>query len=110
MRDAAVHNQKLSVPRVTLGDNRQCRGGMMDPNPHRVRTMVRCGSGHDHELCVQVRRGVPPELRCSEEQPTGWSFGGGGCPLPKDLVGLVERELRDHFQECRRRGYVLVAA
>lgn len=82
----------------------------MESDPHRARTKVRCGSGHDHELCVQVARGVPPELRCSDEQPTGWSFGGGGCPLPDDLVALVERELRDDFQECRRRGFVLIAA
>jgi hypothetical protein len=79
----------------------------MESDPHRVRAKVRCGSGHDHEPCVQVTRGVPPELRCSDEQPTGWSLGGGECSLPDDLVALVERALRDDFQECRRRGYVL---
>jgi hypothetical protein len=79
-------------------------------SPHRVRTKIQCREGHDHELCVQITRGVPPELRCSDEQPAGWSFGGGGCALPGDLPGLVERELRDDLQECRRRGYVLIAA
>lgn len=77
---------------------------------HRVRTKIRCRRGHDHELCVQVTRGVPPELRCPDEQPTGWSFGGGGCVLPDGLPELVERELRDDLQECKRRGYVLIAA
>jgi len=76
---------------------------------HRVRTKIAC-SGHEHELCVQVDRGVPPGLRCSDDQPQGWSFGGGGCPLPEDLSGLVERKLRDDLQECLRRGYVLIAA
>jgi ADP-ribose pyrophosphatase YjhB (NUDIX family) len=82
----------------------------MDTNTHRVRTKVRCGGGHEHELCVVVSRGVPPELRCADEQPAGWSFGGGGCNLPEDLADQVERELRDDFQECKRRGYVLIAA
>ena len=77
---------------------------------HRARTKIECGQGHLHDLCVQVSRGVPPELRCPEDQPAGWSFGGGGCTLPGDLSSLVERELRDNLQECKRRGYVLLAA
>lgn len=77
---------------------------------HRVRTMYECTAGHRHELCVIVERGVPPELRCADQQDAGWSLGGGGCPVPKNLSALVERELRDDLQECKRRGYVLIPA
>lgn len=82
---------------------------MTEPG-HRVRTVYVCGVGHRHELCVIVGRGVPPELRCPDQQNPGWGPGGGGCTVPNDLAGRVERELRDDLQECRRRGYVLIAA
>ncbi|EWS99596.1 hypothetical protein N865_01230 [Intrasporangium oryzae NRRL B-24470] len=61
---------------------------------------------------MQVSRDVHPDLRCSPEQGDGFSYGGGGgiCILPPDLAALVERELRNSYQESRRRGYVLVAA
>jgi hypothetical protein len=77
---------------------------------HRVRTVYECGVGHRHELCVIVGRGVPPELRCADQQNAGWGPGGGGCSVPKDLAAQVERELRDDLQESKRRGYVLIAA
>lgn len=68
-----------------------------------------CGRGHAaHSLCVEVDRGVPPELRCDPGQPSGISHGGGGCPLPDDLQSRVVRELRENFQESKRRGFVLI--
>jgi hypothetical protein len=88
----------------------------MSPNPHhgpthRVRAKVRCQSGHQHELCVTVPREVHPDLRCAPDDSAGYvTSGGGGCRLPADLQTLVERELREHYQESRRRGWVEVAA
>lgn len=78
---------------------------------HRVRVKVQCSGAHDpHELCVRVPREVHPDLRCLPQQAAGYSHGGGGgCTLPVDLQARVERELRDHYQESRRRGWVLVA-
>jgi hypothetical protein len=77
---------------------------------HRVRVKVQCNrSSHTpHEVCVRVPREVHPDLRCAPEQGDGYSYGGGGCILPADLQARVERELRDHYQESRRRGWVLV--
>jgi hypothetical protein len=79
---------------------------------HRVRAKVFCQSGHEHELCVTVPREVHPDLRCAPDAGAGYvtSGGGGGCSLPGDLQALVERELREHYQESRRRGWVQVAA
>ncbi len=81
----------------------------MNPNSS-VTVRFACNTGHDpHQLCVEVRRGVPPELRCQPDQPTGINpGGGGGCPLPANYRELVENELRDNFQECKRRGFVLI--
>jgi len=78
---------------------------------HRVRVKVQCNDSHSpHELCVRVPREVHPDLRCPPDQGAGYSYGGGGgCTLPADLQARVERELRDHSQESRRRGWVLVA-
>ena len=82
------------------------------PANHRVRVRFMCRGGHDHELCVQIRREVHPDLRCEAQQSDGYGYssGGTGCTLPAELPELVERELRDHFQESRRRGWVLIAA
>ena len=77
---------------------------------HRVRTKLVCRQGHEHELCVTVGREVHPDLRCPPDQTAGLVFSGGGCPLPPDFQDLVERELREHYQESRRRGWVSVAA
>jgi hypothetical protein len=81
------------------------RGGQ-----HRVRAKVRCRSGHEHELCILVGREVHPDLRCQPEQDAGYAFGGGGCVLPDGLDALAERELREHYQESRRRGWVEISA
>ena len=81
----------------------------MNPN-NSVKVKFDCGKGHAlHELCVQIDRGVPPELRCEPGQPSGISKGGGGgCRVPEDLPGVVATELRDNFQESKRQGYVLI--
>ena len=83
----------------------------MNPNSS-VSVRLDCGKGHTlHDLCVDIRRGVPPELRCNPGQPSGIARGGrGGCPIPGDLRDRVEAELRDNFQECKRQGFVLVRA
>lgn len=79
-------------------------------DPHRVRVRFQCGAGHPpHPICLQVNRGVPPELRCDAGEGSGIGGGGGGCPLPPDLQERVERQLRDNLQEAKRQGYVLVA-
>jgi hypothetical protein len=76
---------------------------------HSVRAIFRCRTGHEHELCVDVQRGVPSELRCAPSQPQGYGAGNGtGCRVPGDLEEQVQRELRYSFQESKRRGYVLI--
>ena len=82
---------------------------MNSPN-NRVRAKFECKAGHLHDpLCVAISRGVPPELRCQPDQPTGvGGGGGGGCSLPNDWQERVERELWDNFQESKRRGFVLI--
>lgn len=83
----------------------------MNKQNNRVSVMFMCRSGHEHPLCVAISRGVPPELRCSSEQGSGYGGGGGGgCTIPPDLVGRVELKLRDEFQESKRQGFVLVIA
>ena len=78
------------------------------PSTHdRAHVVFRCQAGHDHEMCVTVPRGVPPELRCPPEQAQGFG-GGGGCLVPVDLQERVDRELRESFQESKRRGFVLI--
>ncbi|MBK8459990.1 MAG: hypothetical protein IPL43_07235 [Micropruina sp.] len=72
---------------------------------------VTCDRGHEHPLCVQVRRQVHPSLRCN---PTGGGVSSGHgashCQLPDDLRSRVEYELRENFEEARRRGWVAIAA
>lgn len=76
---------------------------------HRVQVRLQC-PGHKHDLCMPIDREVPKELRCPEEQSSGFGrSGGGGCPIPPDLNERVYRELRDAMQESRRRGFVLIA-
>lgn len=82
------------------------------PQPDRyVSVKVECSSGHLHDICVEISRQVPPELRCSPTAPPGYIQGGrGGCIIPGGprLAELTSRELRDNFQESKRRGYVLI--
>ena len=81
------------------------RGGQ-----HRVRAKIQCRNGHWHEACILVRREVHPDLRCAPEQSQGYGpGGGGGCTLPPDLDARAERELREHYQESRRRGWIEIA-
>jgi len=86
---------------------------MSNPN-NRVRVFFSCGASHDpHELCIELRRGVPPELRCPQEQGPGYSGGGGGgggCVVPKDLAERVEFTLRQDLEHWKRLGYVEVSA
>lgn len=81
----------------------------MSNENHHVRTVFECRSGHRHELCVTVGRGVPPELRCDPTVGVGYGpSGGGGCIVPHDLDERVERALREDMVEARRQGFVLV--
>ena len=81
------------------------RGGQ-----HRVRAKVKCRSGHLHDVCILVQREVHPDLRCAPEQGQGYGRGRGGCTLPPNLDTLAECELREHYQESRRRGWIAIAA
>ncbi|MGK3947352.1 hypothetical protein [Microbacterium sp. K2] len=83
------------------------------PQPDRyVSVKIECSSNHSHDICVEVDRQVPPELRCEPNAGPGYSQGGGGggCSIPSSaqLKELTRRELRDNFQESKRRGYVLI--
>lgn len=82
------------------------------PDSHRCKVKL-VGHSCDHNLCVPLTRGVPPELRCPDAQPAGYGGGGSvicGCRVPDHLADVVERELRDNVQESRRRGFVLIQA
>ena len=84
-----------------------------DGSHRRVRAKVECQSGHLHEVCIPVERGVPPDLRCSDEQPKGYvALGNGsGCKIPHgDLQALAMRELRENLQESLRRGWIQIDA
>lgn len=76
------------------------------PN-HGANVKVTCPSGHQHELCVRVRRRVHPDLRCSLSDGGGVALGGSSC-LPGDLVSRVEHELSNNHQESIRRGWVSI--
>jgi hypothetical protein len=78
----------------------------------RVTTRVICDHEHEHTLCVLVSLPVPDPLRCEVAgPPVDLGPGSGtGCHFPSDLVSRVEYELRENYQESRRRGYVRVAA
>lgn len=81
----------------------------MSAPDRRVRVVLSCRRGHEHELCVSIDRQVPPELRCDPDAGQGYGpGGGGGCIIPPGIDDLVQRELRDAFQESKRRGYVLI--
>lgn len=76
---------------------------------HRVSVIFKCRHGDAHPLCVTVSRGVPPELRCEPDKPTGYGRNGGGqCLVPADLTVRVERQLNRDLLEAKRRGYVLI--
>lgn len=81
-------------------------------SPHRCRVKL-IGRACEHDLCVEIRRGLPPELRCDHAEPRGYGTGGGppcGCTAPAGIAEFVMRELRDDLQESRRRGYVMIRA
>lgn len=82
------------------------------PQPDRyVNVKIQCSSGHDHDICVEIDQQVPKELRCESTASPGYSRGGGGtCTIPPlaELADATKRELRDGFQEAKRRGYVLI--
>lgn len=83
------------------------------PKSHpRAHTRVICSRGHRHDVCVAVTRGLPPGLRCGDQEPDGYTYGtgGGGCTLPTNLEERVMRELRENLQECIRRGRVVIKA
>ena len=81
------------------------------PKPdHWVSARVWCDRGDMHELCVQVNRQVPPDLRCTPSGSAGINGGGSACHLPQDLQSRVEYELRENLQESLRRGWVKIAA
>lgn len=97
--------------RVRRGRAQSTQGGNVTIDNHRASVVFQCNVGHEHRLCVDVGRGLPPELRCAPEDSQGYGPGnGGGCRIPPNLVDEVQRELRDNFQESKRRGYVLVIA
>ena len=75
-----------------------------------VTAHVWCDQHHEHELCVQVGRQVPPDLRCSPGGPALPEGGMSICHLPLDLRPRVEHELRENLEESRRRGWVKIAA
>lgn len=82
---------------------------IMNTPDRRVRVIFSCRRGHEHELCVSIERQVPPELRCTPDTDQGYGpGGGGGCMVPDNLSDVVQRELRDAFQESKRRGHVLI--
>jgi hypothetical protein len=81
-------------------------------SPHRCRVKL-VGRACEHDLCVTLQRGVPPDLRCEDSAPRGYGPGGGsscGCRTPEGFDELIARELRDNLQESRRRGFVLIRA
>lgn len=80
----------------------------MSAPDRRVRVIFSCRRGHEHELCVSIERQVPPELRCTPDAGQGYGPGGGGCTVPANLSDMVQSELRDAFQESKRRGHVLI--
>ena len=85
---------------------------MSNPN-NRVRVMFNCRASHSpHELCIELERGVPPELRCPDGQGAGYSTGGsgGGCNLPKNLAEQVEYTLRQDLEKWKRLEYVEIQA
>lgn len=85
------------------------------PRPeHYVRIKVECSARnlHDlHEVCLEIRQQVPPELRCQLDAGPGYVTGSGGScqiPSPESLSTSVERELRNNLEQSKRQGYVLV--
>jgi len=81
-------------------------------SPHRCHVKL-VGRACEHDLCVTLTRGVPPELRGEEAAPDGYGRGGGsscGCQVPSHIEDVVARELRDNLDESRRRGFVLIRA
>lgn len=82
------------------------------PESHRCKVKL-VGRSCQHDLCVPLKRAVPPTLRCDDSEPAGYGGGGGatcGCRLPQHLPEAVDHELRGNLQESVRRGYVLIQA
>lgn len=81
----------------------------MSPETHRCRVVFLCARRHSHELCVEMPRGVPPELRCEREANSGVSYGGGGCPLPESFEEVAAFTLRQDLERWKSKGYVEVS-
>lgn len=93
----------------------------MPGQPNRVKTRLECSRcGFALTLCVPVRTGVHPLLRC--DHATHGSPGGGGgagmlCPHAADrslltgdrLTALVEAVMHRRLREWTRLGVVVVA-
>ena len=82
---------------------------------HRCRVKLVSDRCDGHDLCVEIQREVPRELRCSQAEPAGYgeTRGNGpncGCRTPADLKDLVCRELRDNIVESTRIGFVRIKA
>jgi hypothetical protein len=77
---------------------------------HIVHVRLFCLRGCDHDLGVQISHEVPPSLRWEAEAGPGFGHGGGGCPVPADLVAQVMRKLRESLEDCRRLGFVPIYA
>lgn len=66
-----------------------------------VRAIFRCRSGHENELCVNVQRGVPPELRCRPSQPQGYGSGNGsGSRFQPTSKSTYSASFGTHFKRA----------
>jgi hypothetical protein len=81
---------------------------------HRCRVKLVSDHCDGHMLCVEIQRGLPPELRCPDGQEAGYGGTGPvpqcGCRVPEHLVALVDREVRENLEESRRMGFVRIKA
>ncbi len=81
----------------------------MSSDTHRCRVFFLCPRGHRHEVCVEMPRGVPPELRCEREENSGVSYGGGGCQLPDNYEEMAAFALRQDLERWKDKGFVEVS-
>lgn len=73
-----------------------------------VRVVTVCTLGHEHERAVLCHGYVPDEVLASE--PRWWVDRDplGACLSPDDLAVRAQEQLRDHPNDCIRRGFVLL--